>query len=102
MTEPAKRVDMRATMPMTADWIARKRLDWGLEHVNHCLRRGTVDKAPGFFYAIEGGQVVGTPFPADHPAAEWQQYAVVNGCGFAAFIAEPMQTSAQGAQAKGN
>ena len=38
---------MRSTMPDTADWVARKRLDWGKEHVNDCLRRATVEKQPG-------------------------------------------------------
>lgn len=85
---------MRSTMPDTADWVARKRLDWGKEHVNNCLRRATVGKEPGYFYALERGRVVGTPFPADHPAADWQRYAVLNGCTFAVFMLEPVAVQA--------
>lgn len=94
MNQPARAADMRSTMPDTADWVARKRLDWGKEHVNDCLRRATVEKQPGYFYAMERGLVVGTPFPADHPAAEWQQYAVLNGCAFAVFMLEPVALQA--------
>lgn len=98
MNQPAPKVDMRSTMPDTADWIGQKRLDWGRAHVDDCLRRATVDKQPGFFYAMERGHVVGTPFPADHPAAAAQRYAVLNGCAFAVFMLQPpgMQASAQG------
>lgn len=89
MNQPEKGADMRTSMPETADWVARRRLEWGREHVDRCLRRATVEKQPGFFYAMERGRVVGTPFPADHPAAEWQQYAVLNGCSFAVFMKQP-------------
>jgi len=100
MSQPAaKQPDMRTAMPMTAEWIERKRLDLGKTHVNDCLRRAIAGE-PGRFYAIEGGHVLGTPFPPAHPVSQWQQYAVVNGTAFAAFIAEPsdVQTSAPGAQ----
>lgn len=87
MNQPAKKVDMRENMPMTAQWIGRMRLDWGREHVDSCLRRGM--KEPGFFYAMEAGRFAGTPFPPSHPASEWQQYAVLNGCEFAVFMLRP-------------
>jgi hypothetical protein len=89
MNQPAKQVDMRERMPKTAQWIATKRLEWGREHVDTCLRKGTARKEPGFFYAMEAGQFAGTPFPASHPASEWQQYAVLNGCDFAVFMLRP-------------
>lgn len=96
MNQPAQGVDMRSTMPDTADWVARKRLDWGKDHVNNCLRRATVGKEPGYFYALERGRVVGTPFPADHPAADAQRYAVLHGCTFAVFMLEPGAVQASG------
>ncbi|GEM_PF-1357559 len=89
MNQPAKQPDMRERMPMTAQWIATKRLEWGREHVDACLRRATAKKEPGFFYAMEAGQVAGTPFPASDPVSEWQQYAVLNGCDFAVFMRKP-------------
>ncbi|WP_431512602.1 hypothetical protein [Variovorax sp. DAIF25] len=97
MSQPAaKQPDMRTAMPMTAAWIERKRLDMGKAHVNDCLRRAIAGE-PGRFYALEGGHVLGTPFPPASPVDQWQQYAVVNGVAFAAFIAEPaaVQTPAQ-------
>lgn len=96
MNQPAKKVDMRRAMPMTTEWVQRKRTELGKDHVDGCIRRAMEGEA-GCFYAIEGGHVVGTPFPSAHPVAEWQQYAVVNGTAFAGFIAEPVQTSAPGA-----
>lgn len=99
MNQPAKPVDMRDRMPKTAQWIAERRLEWGKEHVNDCLRRAAVGGEPGQFYAIEGGHVTGTPFPADHAVAELQRYAVLTACTFAAFMRQPdgVQTPAQGA-----
>ncbi len=88
MSQPAK-ADMRTAMPGVADWIARRRLEWGKAHVDLCLRRGTVEKVPGFFFALERGNVVGTPFPADHPVAQWQQYAVLFDTTFAVFMKQP-------------
>ncbi|WP_183025659.1 hypothetical protein [Variovorax sp. UMC13] len=98
MNQPAKQPGMRERMPDTAQWIDARRLEWGKAHVDDCLRRATVDKEPGHFYAIERGHVAGTPFAADHEVAELQRYAVLHACTFAAFMREPVpvQTSAQG------
>jgi hypothetical protein len=79
---------MRDLMPLTTDFIDRRRAEWGKAHVDHCLREAKAGK-PGFFYAIEAGHVVGTPFAATSPMAEWQAKAVLCGAKFAAFIAEP-------------
>jgi len=88
MNQPAAKLDLRTQMPLTAEWVEKKRLEWGKDHVNRCIRDALAG-VPGRFYAIEAGHVLGTPFPANHPAAEWQQYAVVNSTAFAGFIAEP-------------
>jgi hypothetical protein len=44
---------------------------------------------PGRFYALENGHVLGTPFPATHPIAQEQRFALLTGCTFAGFIATP-------------
>ena len=88
MNQPAKRVDMRSAMPMTAEWVEQRRLEHGKAHVNACISRALAGE-PGLFYALEGGHVIGTPFPPHHDAAELQHYAVVFGTTFAAFIAQP-------------
>ncbi len=79
----------------SGEWVAQQRLSWGKEHVDDCLRRATVDKLPGYFYAVERGRVVGTPFPADHPVAEWQAYALVMGTTFAVFMKQPVRADVQ-------
>lgn len=78
----------RNAMPMTAAFVDRKRGEWGARHVNDCIRQANEGK-PGFFYAIEGGRVLGTPFPAGHAIADWQARAVLWGASFAAFMATP-------------
>lgn len=96
MNKPAS---LRDAMPNTADWIDKRRVDWGREHVDECLRNGVQRGMPGYFYAIEGGRAVGTPWPAGVvlgqvvPAgpsvAELQRVAVMCGVDFAAFMREP-------------
>lgn len=91
MIEQKKRVDMRASMPETAEWIERKRSELGREHVNDCIRRAMAGE-PGHFYAMENGHVLGVPFPSVHPMAEMQDYAVLCGVTFAGFMREPGDT----------
>jgi hypothetical protein len=88
MNQPAQPVKMRDSMPLTAEFVDRKRGDWGSAHVNDCIRRAAKGE-PGFFYAIEGGHVLGAPFPDSDPMAHWQQYAIVCGVRFACFIRTP-------------
>lgn len=88
MNQPAQREKMRDAMPETAAFVDRKRGEWGAEHVNHCLRQAQAG-VPGYFYAIEGGKVLGTPFPEGSDIADWQARAVLWGLKFAAFIAPP-------------
>lgn len=87
-SQPAARVDLRQHMPETAKWVDQKRQELGAEFVNGCIRRALKGE-PGFFYAMERGHVLGTPFPATHPVAKDQEYAVTMGCSFAGFIATP-------------
>jgi hypothetical protein len=88
MNQPAQRPDLRLSMPQTARFVARMRSEWGAAHVNDCLRRA--DKGePGYFYAIEQGQIVGTAFPSGHAIEEWQAKAVLWGVKFAVFMATP-------------
>ena len=88
-SQPAARVDLRQHMPETAKWVDQKRQELGAEFVNGCIRRALKGE-PGFFYAMERGHILGTPFPATHPIAESQNYAITMGCTFAGFIAEPI------------
>ena len=89
-----KPVDMRRDMPETARWIDARRAEWGKAHVNDCIRRAMA-KEPGWFYAMERGHGVGMPFPATHALSELQAHAVITGSTFAAFLARPLQASAQ-------
>ena len=97
MTSPASpqnaKPDLRQTMPETAKWVDERRVEFGVDHVNTCLRRALKGE-PGFFYAIEGGQFLGTPFPVTHPIADQQNMAVMLGCKFAAFISLPTERAA--------
>lgn len=87
-SQPAARVDLRQHMPETAKWVDQKRQEFGAEFVNGCIRRALKGE-PGHFYAMERGHVLGTPFPATHPVDKDQKYAVIMGCTFAGFIADP-------------
>lgn len=90
-TSQAAKVDLRKKMPETAKWVDQKRKELGVEFVNGCIRAALRGEA-GFFYAIEQGHLLGTPFPATHPVAATQNYAVLHGCKFAAFIATPKKS----------
>jgi hypothetical protein len=86
---PQQRVaSLRDKMPKTADWVDRQRTALGKDWVNDCIRRAQAGEA-GRFYAMEAGHVLGTPFPADHPIADLQRYAVIMGTAFAGFIDTP-------------
>lgn len=87
-SQPVVKVDLRQTMPETAKWVDIKRQEFGAEFVNGCIRRAMKGE-PGFFYAFERGHVLGTPFPASHPIADSQNYAITMGCSFAGFVATP-------------
>ena len=88
MATTAKQLDLRSDMPETANWVDRMRVEMGKPHVNECIRRALAGE-PGYFYAMERGQVLGTPFPATHPIHDDQRLAIILGCKFAAFIREP-------------
>lgn len=98
MTQPAAQtstaVNMRDHMPLVADFIDRKRVEWGKTYVNDCLRKALAGEA-GWFYAIEAGHTVGTPFPVGHPIDAEQRMAVLVQAKFAAFMRWPdVQASA--------
>lgn len=108
MTRPAS---MRDAMPLTADWVDKKRAEWGRDHVNDCVRRAMAGE-PGYFYAIEAGHVLGTPWPVGaavegspfpvqqvkgRTVQEWQRAAVLFGAAFVAFLREPVQGGDSGA-----
>jgi hypothetical protein len=86
--QPVQRKDLRLTMPKTAKWVDERRAEYGAAFVNDCLKRA-IGGEPGLFYALEGGQVTGTPFPWDSALGEWQAQAIVAGLTFAAFMAQP-------------
>lgn len=80
--------DLRQQMPETSKWVDAKRGEYGKDYVNDCIRRALKGE-PGLFYAMERGHVLGTPFPATHPIARDQDFAITTGCSFAGFIATP-------------
>jgi hypothetical protein len=88
MNQPVQRQDLRTTMPNTAEYVARKRGEWGAGFVNDCVRRAIAGEA-GYFYAIEAGHVLGTPFPAGERIAQDQANAVLWGASFAVFMRTP-------------
>jgi len=85
MTQPAKRVDLRAQMPNSARIIAKRRDELGVPYVNDCIRRSLAGE-PGLFLAIEKGFVLGTPFPLGHAYEAWQAQAIVWGVDCAVFL----------------
>lgn len=91
MNQPAQRSDMRLHMPNTARFVDAKRAEWGADHVNACLKRAMAGE-PGEFYAIEKGQIIGTPFPAGSEIFEWQAQAILWGSDYAAFMRTPEAT----------
>lgn len=104
---PTKTPNMRDRMPHTAAFVDQKRKEWGADHVRECLQRAMRGET-GWFYAMEAGATLGTPFgPADlgavkgTPVADMQRLAVMIGSPFAAFIRAPdvVQTSAPGGAA---
>ncbi len=80
--------DLRQQMPETSKWVDAKRIEYGKDYVNDCIRRALKGE-PGQFYAMERGHVLGTPFPATHPFAQAQDYAILTGCSFAGFLSKP-------------
>ena len=105
MTDTSKTPSMRDRMPHTAAFVDGKRKEWGREYVRECLQRAMQGEA-GWFYAMEAGTTLGTPFgPADLAApkgkqvADLQRMAVLIGSPFAVFMREPVQTSAPGGAA---
>lgn len=88
MNQPAQPLKMREQMPKTAEWIDKRRAEYGAAYVNDCIRRSMAGEE-GLFYAIEAGHVLGTPFPATSSMAEWQRWAIVAGMRFAAFLQRP-------------
>jgi hypothetical protein len=83
-----KPASLRETMPKTAEWVDRMRTQLGATYVNEQIRL-SIKGEPGRFYAIEGGNVLGTPFPCTHPIHAEQKLTVLVGASFAGFIAEP-------------
>lgn len=102
MTTAAKPASMRVAMPETADFVDRKRVEWGRAHVDDCLKRALAGE-PGYFYAIEGGHVMGTPWGmseggllGDMSIARLQAMALMVGTTFAGFMREPTAAAAAG------
>jgi hypothetical protein len=79
---------LRDKMPLTSEWVDAQRAALGKDWVNDCIRRAQKGE-PGRFYAMEGGHVLGTPFPPEHRLSEAQNYALMFGTKFAGFIAHP-------------
>jgi len=91
-----KAPSLREVMPSTAKWVDDRRAEHGAAFVNEQIRLALSGQA-GHFYAMERGHVLGTPFPSDHPIYPDQEFAVMIGCSFAAFMATPKKEAADGA-----
>ena len=87
--------NLREAMPMTAEWVDRQRATFGAAHVNDCIKRAVAGEA-GLFYAMEGGHVLGTPWPANTVVDADIRFSVMVGCTFAGFIVEPEGLSERG------
>ncbi|WP_287917821.1 hypothetical protein [Comamonas sp.] len=75
-------------MPQTYESIQRKAAQLG-NGVYSMVRRGILGRA-NCFWAVEGGQVMGTPFESKHPVmAVVAQGLVEFGCAHVCIIAEP-------------
>ena len=74
-------------MPETADFVDRMRVHWGRAYVDECLKRSIAGQ-PGYFYAMERGHTLGTPWQGDAAAkllAQGVAAATGAGCGVAAL-----------------
>ena len=81
--------DMRTMMPTVAQQVNAWRGQYGRAWVNGCIKRGLTGE-PGWFFAMEGGHVLGTPARAmDVEAFSVQGFALLMGGRGAAFIREP-------------
>lgn len=60
-SQPGVKVDMRAAMPLTAAQVADWRIRFGKDYVNNCIK-ASLGGEPNRFYAIEGGNFLGTQF----------------------------------------
>jgi len=83
-----KTANLRGSMPETAKWVDEQREKHGAPWVNSCIKAAMAGTA-GRFYAMENGHFLGVPFPSTHPVAQDQDFALMVGCKFAAFIATP-------------
>ena len=53
---------VKTAMPGVSALIASKRKEGLGEHVNACWHRGVLQEEPGWFWAREGADSIGTPF----------------------------------------
>ncbi len=63
MTQQKKAGWLREQMPRVAALVDEHRALYGDQHVDACVRAGMRGE-PNQFYAVEGGQVIGTVFTA--------------------------------------
>lgn len=80
-------------MPNVAAVLEEQRQAFGAAHVDDCIVRG-LDGQPGFFYAIEGGHVVGTPFFGDATLLQALALQILFGRSFTVVIRPPSEVEA--------
>jgi hypothetical protein len=57
------------SLPFTFDFVSKRSAAWGFDYVADMIRRGAKGE-PGYFYAVEAGQVLGTPPEGDSGLVE--------------------------------
>jgi hypothetical protein len=83
-------------MPNVAKHVEKMRGRWGKPHVDECVRRGLAGE-PGWFYAIENGHTVGTPFHADQVTLQVLGLGVALGMRFAIVMKPGSEEARRGA-----
>lgn len=84
-----KKVDLKAAMPLTAKWVAEQRALFGDEWVTQCIKRAMAGEAC-WFYAMESGHKLGTPFTWDEVDSALICKSLATGAPFFGVIRPPV------------
>lgn len=82
-------MNLRESMPQTAAFVDARRAEYGVEWVNRCIAEGHKHKRAGWFYAVEAGHVLGTPWPPADAVGQLATIAAAMGSGFICIVRPP-------------